>query len=149
MVNSPVVGSRSRAFTIAWAWAMLTRPAPKAVASAGWWSRGWLRLRSDRGGDPGLPGLLGDPVRGGGGGVFVGGAAAVGLAEDLQPQCGELGFGLGQVGQRGALFLGSHRPGGDVGQLVESRAEASGEVGDRVGPVELLAAHGPNSSTGH
>jgi hypothetical protein len=63
------------------------------------------------------------------------GRAATGTGQRLR------GDGFEELAQREA---GAHRPGRDVSQLVESRGHASGEVGDRVGPVQKLAAHDPN-----
>ncbi len=92
--------------------------------------------------DPGLPGFHRDPVRGGSGCVCGGGTGTFGLTEDFEPHGGDLGFDLGEVGQCLALFLGAHGPGGDLGELVEPCRASCGELGDRVGPVELLGAHG-------
>ena len=52
------------------------------------------------------------------------------------PAASGLGFGVREVGEGGGLFLGAHGPGGRLGELVESRAESCGELGDRVGAVE-------------
>ncbi len=46
--NSPVVGSRSRAATMARAWAVLTRPSAIAAESTSWRSTAWARRRSER-----------------------------------------------------------------------------------------------------
>ena len=46
--SSPVVGSRSRAATIARAWAVLTVPSALAPLGPSYWSNAWARRRSER-----------------------------------------------------------------------------------------------------
>ena len=84
-------------------------------------------------------GLDGEPAGCGGCGLLVSGAGALCLGEEAETERDELGLGLGEVLEGVALLVGSHRPGGGVG-LVGVCGQASGDLADRVWPVDQLAA---------
>ena len=141
--NSPVVGSRSSAVTMARAWAGLTRPAAMPVARTSWCSSFSASRRSERASrrtcrvstatqSAALPGAGLD-----------GGLGLLGFGEQPQAQRFALGEALSQRDQRVALLLRGHRPQRHLGQGVELGDQPVGEVGDRVKAVDRLAAHNP------
>ena len=127
--NSPVVGSRSSAATIARAWAVLTRPSAigRGEHVVPVQCLGEAEVGAGFAAD--LPGLDRDPVGGGVRAGVGGGTGAVGFGEQSQLECVELCLGVRERGQRLALLLGRHRPERCLGHGVEAFTQPVGEVG--------------------
>ena len=106
-LNSPLVGSFAKAFTIALAWAMLARPAPSAALMAGCASRALLNLRSERAAMRVCWVSTATRSRCGCDGPPVVAPERSASPRPRNRERRELGFGLGQVGEGGAMPSGA------------------------------------------